>query len=89
MNGSEDCFKREGDGKSNDAGLINDWILDRERLPDESAAPPGVLRSRTWDLVADRVSAWFETEMNAIGRRFNERNGNDFFTTRRVAMFEY
>jgi hypothetical protein len=37
---------------------INDWILDRERLPDEAAAPPGLLRSRTWDLVADRVSAW-------------------------------
>ena len=37
---------------------INDWILDRERLPDETAAPPALLRSRTWDLVADRVSAW-------------------------------
>jgi hypothetical protein len=37
---------------------INDWILDRERLPDEAVEPPGVLRSRTVDLVADRVSAW-------------------------------
>jgi lysophospholipase L1-like esterase len=37
---------------------INDWILDRERLPDETAAPPGFLRSRTRDLVADRFSAW-------------------------------
>ena len=37
---------------------INDWILDRERLPDEAVAPPGLLRSRTLDLVADRVSAW-------------------------------
>jgi hypothetical protein len=37
---------------------INDWILDRERLPDEAAAPPGLLRSRTFDLVADRLSAW-------------------------------
>jgi lysophospholipase L1-like esterase len=37
---------------------INDWILDRERLPDEAPASPGLLRLRTWDLVADRVSAW-------------------------------
>lgn len=37
---------------------INDWILDRERLPDETSAPPGLFRLRTWDLVADRVSAW-------------------------------
>jgi hypothetical protein len=37
---------------------INDWILDRERLPDQTEAPPGLLRSRTWDLVADRVNAW-------------------------------
>ncbi len=37
---------------------INDWILDRERLPDEVEAPPGLFRSRAWDLVADRVSAW-------------------------------
>ena len=37
---------------------INDWILDRERLPDEAGAPPGLLRFRTWDLLADRVGAW-------------------------------
>ncbi len=37
---------------------INDWILDRERLPDETAAPPGFLSPRTWDLVADRLRAW-------------------------------
>jgi len=37
---------------------INDWILDRERLPDETPAPPAFGRPRTWDLVADRVSAW-------------------------------
>jgi hypothetical protein len=37
---------------------INDWILDRERLPEEAGAPPGLLRSRAWDLVSDRVSAW-------------------------------
>jgi len=37
---------------------INDWILDREQLPDEETEPPGRLRSRTFDLVADRLSAW-------------------------------
>jgi hypothetical protein len=37
---------------------INDWILDRELLPDEEVDPPRLLRSRTWDLVNDRVSAW-------------------------------
>jgi lysophospholipase L1-like esterase len=37
---------------------INDWILDRERLPDEAVDPPGLLRSRTFDLVADRIAAW-------------------------------
>lgn len=37
---------------------INDWILDREQLPDEDTEPPGRLRSRTFDLVADRLSAW-------------------------------
>lgn len=37
---------------------VNDWILDRERLPDEAAAPPGLLRFRTWDLIADRLTAW-------------------------------
>jgi hypothetical protein len=28
MNGVEDCGKRQGDGKSNDPGLINDWLLE-------------------------------------------------------------
>jgi hypothetical protein len=28
MNGPEDCGSRQGNGKSNDAGLINDWLLD-------------------------------------------------------------
>ena len=28
MNGPEDCGSRQGDGKSNDAGLVNDWLLD-------------------------------------------------------------
>ncbi|NNF16502.1 MAG: hypothetical protein HKN70_07120, partial [Gammaproteobacteria bacterium] len=28
MGGADDCGKRQGDGKSNDAGLINDWILE-------------------------------------------------------------
>jgi hypothetical protein len=28
MNGVEDCGKNQGDGKSNDPGLINDWLLD-------------------------------------------------------------
>jgi hypothetical protein len=29
MNGLEDCGKNQGDGKSNDPGLINDWLLER------------------------------------------------------------
>jgi hypothetical protein len=37
---------------------INDWILDRERLPDEAVEPPGFLHLRTFDLVSDRVAAW-------------------------------
>ena len=28
MNGPEDCGSREGNGKGNDAGRINDWLLD-------------------------------------------------------------
>ena len=28
MDGAEDCGKRQGNGKSNDGGFINDWILD-------------------------------------------------------------
>lgn len=37
---------------------INDWILDRELLPDEDTPTPGLLRSRVVDLLKDRVSAW-------------------------------
>ena len=33
MNGVEDCGKSQGDGESNDPGLINDWLL--ERIKDE------------------------------------------------------
>ena len=33
-------------------------VLDRGRLPDEDAAPPGLFRPRTFDLVRDRVTAW-------------------------------
>jgi hypothetical protein len=29
MNGIEDCGRNEGDGKSNDPALINDWLLER------------------------------------------------------------
>ena len=28
MNGPEDCGKREGNGKGNESGLINDWLLE-------------------------------------------------------------
>lgn len=35
MDGPEDCNKPQGDGKSNDADLINDWIL--KGMIDESA----------------------------------------------------
>ncbi|MCG6922888.1 MAG: SGNH/GDSL hydrolase family protein [Acidobacteria bacterium] len=37
---------------------INDWILDRERLPDETVELPGFFHPRTFDLVADRIGAW-------------------------------
>jgi hypothetical protein len=37
---------------------INDWILDRERLPDEISEPPSLFHLRAWDLVSGRVSAW-------------------------------
>jgi uncharacterized repeat protein (TIGR01451 family) len=36
MDGPEDCGKRQGNGKMNEAGLINDWIL--EGLVDGSGA---------------------------------------------------
>ncbi|NNF16933.1 MAG: hypothetical protein HKN70_09310, partial [Gammaproteobacteria bacterium] len=28
MDGEEDCGKRQGNGKSDDGGFINDWLLD-------------------------------------------------------------
>ena len=28
MNGPKDCGNREGNGKNNDPGLINDWLLE-------------------------------------------------------------
>jgi hypothetical protein len=28
MNGVEDCGRNQGDGKGNDPGLINDWLLE-------------------------------------------------------------
>ena len=37
---------------------VDDWILDRERLPDEDEPPPGSLRPRVLDFVVDRVGAW-------------------------------
>jgi hypothetical protein len=48
MNGVEDCGKNQGDGKANEAGLINDWLLERIRdqggklncTPEEVAPPP-------------------------------------------------
>ena len=48
MNGVEDCGKNQGDGKSNELGLINDWLLERIKdeggaldcTPDEFVLPP-------------------------------------------------
>ncbi|MGE5126257.1 MAG: SGNH/GDSL hydrolase family protein [Betaproteobacteria bacterium] len=37
---------------------VNDWILDRERLSDEDALAARRYRSRLFDLVSDRVTAW-------------------------------
>jgi lysophospholipase L1-like esterase len=37
---------------------VNDWILDRELLPDDLSAPPGFFHPRLFDFVADRVAAW-------------------------------
>ena len=28
MDGTGDCGANQGDGKSNDSGLVNDWLLD-------------------------------------------------------------
>jgi len=42
MNGEEDCGKPEGDGKSNDAGLINAWLLEgmEDALGSFDCTPP-------------------------------------------------
>jgi len=37
---------------------INDWILDRERLPDDDVPAPRMLRARSLDFVRDRITAW-------------------------------
>jgi len=39
-------------------GFVNDWILDRERLPDEPAEDGRPSRSRILGLLSDRVEAW-------------------------------
>jgi len=39
-------------------GYVNDWVLDRERLPDDPSPAPSFWRPRLFDLAADRVSAW-------------------------------
>jgi lysophospholipase L1-like esterase len=38
--------------------FVNDWILDRGRLPDEPAFERGPFRSRLFELLSDRVEAW-------------------------------
>jgi len=38
--------------------FVNDWILDRERTPDEAEPASSPLRSRLFELVAGRVEAW-------------------------------
>jgi len=37
---------------------VDDWILDRERLPEEEDAPPGFLQPRLLDFVSQRIGAW-------------------------------
>jgi lysophospholipase L1-like esterase len=37
---------------------VDDWILDRERLPEEEDAPPGLLHPRLFDFVSQRIGAW-------------------------------
>jgi len=39
-------------------GHLDDWILDRRRLIEGSAPPPGPLSSRLLALVGDRAEAW-------------------------------
>jgi lysophospholipase L1-like esterase len=38
--------------------FLNDWILDRENLPDADVEPASALRPRVFDFVSDRVNAW-------------------------------
>jgi lysophospholipase L1-like esterase len=38
--------------------FVNDWILDRARLPDEPADEGVLFRSRLFGLLSDRVAAW-------------------------------
>jgi lysophospholipase L1-like esterase len=38
--------------------FVNDWILDRERLPDEPTDDGRPFRSRLFGLLSDRVTAW-------------------------------
>jgi lysophospholipase L1-like esterase len=38
--------------------FVNDWILDRERLPDEPADEGRPFRSRLFGLLSDRLEAW-------------------------------
>ena len=35
MNGPEDCGTAQGDGKANESGLINDWLLEGMTLGNE------------------------------------------------------
>ncbi len=37
---------------------VNDWILDREQLPDEDVAAARRWRPRLFDFVSDRLTAW-------------------------------
>jgi lysophospholipase L1-like esterase len=38
--------------------FVNDWILDRESLPDTEAGPPSALRPRVFDFVYGRIAEW-------------------------------
>ena len=41
MNGIEDCDKPEGDGKSNEPSLINDWLLEGMSGDQDLVCTPG------------------------------------------------
>ena len=45
MNGVEDCGKNQGDGKSNDPTLINDWLLEAIRGDENLVCTPVVVAS--------------------------------------------